>query len=144
MQIVADTNVLLSAYLFRSSMLSWLRDAIEQRAVTIHLDPATSGELKRVLSYPKFKLQQHEQLAVLLSIVQHADIHLQIARSYASLPKCRDDHDQMFLNLAFKVSKLHPEVMLVSGDADLLSLKAKCNFEIVSPAVLRELVKNSD
>jgi uncharacterized protein len=140
-QIVADTNVLLSAYLFRTSTLAWLREAIEQQTITIHLDPATSGELKRVLGYPKFKLLPHEQMAVLMRIVQFAQVYAEPAPSNTILPKCRDVHDQKFLNLAFAVRKAHRKVALVSGDADLLSLAGACPFRIVTPAAFRETVE---
>lgn len=140
MHIVADTNVLLSAYLFRNSSLLWLREAADAGRVTLMLDSLTAAELKRVLAYPKFDLPHHAQTSVLARIVVNARVFEAPAPDQAGLPLCRDASDQKFLNLAQHALPDHPETLLVTGDQDLLALRGQCRFPICRPAELLSLL----
>ena len=140
MHIVADTNVLLSAYLFRNSSLVWLREAADAGRVTLILDALTAAELKRVLAYPKFDLPQHAQTSVLARIVVNARVFEAPAPNQTDLPVCRDASDQKFLNLAPHAFAGHPETLLVTGDQDLLALRGQCRFPICRPAELLGLL----
>ena len=136
MHIVADTNVLLSAYLFRNSSLLWLREAADAGRVTLMLDALTAAELKRVLAYPKFDLPHHVQTSVLARVVVNALAFELPAPDHPDLPVCRDASDQKFLNLAEHAFASHPEILLVTGDQDLLALRGQCRFPICRPAEL--------
>jgi hypothetical protein len=57
---VLDTNALVSALLFRSGRLSWLRQAWLTMALRPVMAKPTTEELLRVLAYPKFRLTAAE------------------------------------------------------------------------------------
>ena len=58
---VLDTNVLLSALLFPTGMVRWLRDAWRSAAILPLASRDTVSELVRVLCYPKFRLTDGER-----------------------------------------------------------------------------------
>lgn len=136
MRIVCDTNVLLSAYLFRSGTFTWLRDAVDAVRVTLVFDRHTTAELTRVLAYDKFALTKSERQSVLLRVMQHAQPHVpaKVIAKKASAPHCRDPYDQMFIDLAYAAGA----DALVSGDKDLLALVSASTVPILTPRQLRE------
>ena len=60
-RLVLDTNVLLSALLFPSGSLSLQRHAWQAGDIEPLASPETTGELIRVLCYPKFGLTEDER-----------------------------------------------------------------------------------
>ena len=56
-----DTNVVLSALLFHSGALSWLRSAWQSNVIRPVVSRDTMKELIRVLSYPRFRLTNDER-----------------------------------------------------------------------------------
>lgn len=133
-RIVLDTNVILSALLFRSGRVSWIGDAWKAKRLIPLVSKETLVELLRVLAYPKFKLTPLEQQAVLEGFLPYAET-VQV-RPAQSLPKCRDPHDQKFLILA---KQGHAD-FLVTGDADLLVLERLEGCPIITPEQLAENV----
>ena len=65
MRVVLDTNVVLSALLFTSGRLAWIRRAWQHQQLKPLVCRETASELLRVLAYPKFKLSTAEQQALL-------------------------------------------------------------------------------
>ncbi len=61
LRVALDTNVLVSALLFPTGSLSWLREQWQSRVVLPLASHATTAELIRVLSYPKFRLTDDER-----------------------------------------------------------------------------------
>jgi predicted nucleic acid-binding protein len=59
-RVVLDTNVLISALLFENGRLSWLRRGWHQGEISPVLSEPSARELTRVLTYPKFRLTQHD------------------------------------------------------------------------------------
>lgn len=55
-RVVLDTNIVLSALLFNTGRLTWVRHAWQRQQVQPLVCTATVNELLRVLAYPKFKL----------------------------------------------------------------------------------------
>ena len=53
---VLDTNVVVSALIFHSGALSWLRVAWRQGSIRPLVSRETTAELIRILAYPKFAL----------------------------------------------------------------------------------------
>jgi uncharacterized protein len=137
MHIVADTNVLLSAYLFRNSSLQWVRQAADTGALTLVFDPLTAAELKRVLAYPKFGLTHSMQESVLLRIIVNAVVISAISPVNTKLPICRDAADQKFLNLSSFAAPTYADIALVTGDQDLIVLAGQCAFPILKPIELQ-------
>jgi putative PIN family toxin of toxin-antitoxin system len=136
MRIVCDTNVLLSAFLFRSGSLTWLREAVDGQSLTLVFDRHTASELMRVLDYEKFALTKAERESVMLRVMLHAEAQTKArpAHPARSVPQCRDRDDQMFLDLAYAVGA----DALVSGDKDLIALTAGSAVPILKPQQLHE------
>ena len=124
-RVVLDTNVVLSALLFRGGAAAQVRQAWQRERLLPLASTATVQELVRVLAYPKFHLslaEQHELLADYLPYVET----VRIPQPPPKVPACRDVLDSPFMHLAVTGQAQ----VLVSGDRDLLSI-AKV-FERVS------------
>ena len=133
MRVVFDTGTVVSALLFTHGQLAWLRTQWTSGACTPLLSAATAAELTRVLAYPKFKLSADEQHELLGDYLPYAEV---VARVRRCPILCRDPGDQPILDLAHGGSA----TVLVSGDADLLSLAGQTAFDIESPAAYRQRV----
>jgi len=118
-RVVLDTNVLVSALLFETGRLAWLRRGWQTSKFTPVLAEPTTRELLRVLAYPKFRLDPLAIEQLLADLLPWSETWPQ------SLPPCgcvvRDPHDQKFLDLAVASGV----AALVSGDADLLALQGQ-------------------
>ena len=90
------------------------------------LSRETAAELIRVMTYPKFALSREERHELLAEYLPYCKI-VEITKK--SPVTCRDPKDQPFLDLA----QSGRAVVLVSSDRDLLALKEKVEFRIVSP-----------
>ncbi|MBM3556171.1 MAG: putative toxin-antitoxin system toxin component, PIN family [Alphaproteobacteria bacterium] len=130
-RVVLDTNVLVSALLFRSGALAWLRFAWQGERVLPLLSRATATELIRVLAYPKFRLDPAETEAVLGDYMPWCETVAVPPR--LALPRCRDPADRPFLALA----RAGRADALVTGDKDLLALEGRFDIPILTPAALR-------
>ena len=129
LRVVLDTNVVLSALLFRSEPADRLRHGWQGGEFLPLTSAATVQELLRVLAYPKFRLSpddQHELLADYLPWT----LGVRIADPPPTVPACRDPLDAPFLHLA----AAGRAKLLVSGDRDLLALAGRTTFGIVTPA----------
>ena len=60
-RLVLDTNVLLSALLFPSGSVSWIRASWRSGRIRPIVSPDTTAEFLRVLAYPKFGLTAEER-----------------------------------------------------------------------------------
>ena len=105
-RLVLDTNVLLSALLFPAASLSWLRHAWQSEAIIPLASQATTLELLRVLSYPKFRLTEQEREDLLADYLPWCETV--VVSDPPAVPHCRDPFDRPFLELA------------VAGSADAL------------------------
>ncbi|WP_337287892.1 putative toxin-antitoxin system toxin component, PIN family [Candidatus Methylomirabilis sp.] len=116
MRVVLDTNTLISALLF-SGTASRLVPLWQSRRITILLSGAILQEYLRVLTYPKFRLNEREVRGLLeeelLPFVEtvRATKHLRVVR--------RDPEDNKFLECTVAGRAEH----LVTGDQDLLELE---------------------
>lgn len=117
-RVVLDTNAVLSALLFTSGRLAWLRRAWQHGQLRPLTCKETVSELLRVLAYPKFRLTTQDQQDLLADFLPHTEAVL-LPRCWPELPNCRDQKDQVFLVLAH-VGKAEA---LITGDTDLLALR---------------------
>ena len=117
---VLDTNVVLSALVFRGGAAGRLRLAWQQGQVLPLVSTVTVQELLRVLAYPKFCLSQVEQDELLADYLPYAET-VRIPQPPPLVPECRDVLDLPFLQLAV-TGKAE---VLVSGDRDLLAVAAE-------------------
>lgn len=117
-RIVLDTNIVLSALLFSTGRLAWIRRAWQHQQLQPLVCHDTVHELLRVLAYPKFKLSAEEQRDLLGDFLPYAEV-VTLPAPWPHLPACRDGKDQVFLVLAH----VGGADALVTGDADLLALR---------------------
>jgi uncharacterized protein len=134
MRLVLDTGVVLSALLFPTGRLAWIADAWRDRRFRPLVNAATTSELLRALTYPKFHLEEGEIQALLAGYLPWTVAVRMSSRQATGLPRCRDANDQKFLELAL-AGKADA---LVSGDKKLLELTDSAPFAIMTPAQLRQ------
>lgn len=124
-RVVLDTNVVLSALVFRGGAAGQVRLAWQRGWVLPLASTATVQELVRVLAYPKFLLSKAEQDELMADYLPYAET-VRIPQPPPLVPNCRDVLDVPFMHLAL-AGKAQ---VLVSGDRDLLAIAAE--FERVS------------
>ena len=132
LRVVFDTNVILSALLFRSGRVSWIVPLWRCGLLIPLVSKESVSELIRVLAYPKFALTQLERQAVLEAFLPYAETVK--TRPKNDLPDCRDPHDQKFLLLA----ACGNADKLVTGDKDLLSVEGFTACPILTPDQLSD------
>ena len=130
-RVVLDTNVVLSALVFRGSAVGQVRLAWQRGLILPLASTATVQELVRVLAYPKFRLSPAEQHELLADYLPYAET-VRIPLPPPVVPDCRDVMDLPFMHLAMAGQAQ----VLVSGDRDLLAIAAEferiCACSIVS------------
>lgn len=131
-RLVLDTNVLLSALLFRSAGVTWLRTAWQSGSILPLTSHDTASELLRVLGYPKFGLTVPDCDDLLADYLPWCET-VTIVEPFPVIPACRDPADQPFLTLALAGNA----DALVTGDRDLLVLANSFPIPILSPADMR-------
>ncbi len=136
---VLDTNTVLSALLFVNGRLVPLRTAWQSGELTPLLCAQTVEELLRVLAYPKFKLTPEEREELLADYLPYGEV-VSPWTSKPEVPVCRDEKDQIFLDLA-AIGAAH---WLVTGDRDLLDLGGQVRFQIIAPATAIELLTSAE
>jgi uncharacterized protein len=133
LRVVFDTNVTVSALVFRAGRLAWLREAWIDGSVIPLVSRETVTELLRVLAYPKFRLEADEAKDLVALYLENAEMLGQM-RADVRIPACRDPDDRVFLRLAYAAKA----DALVSGDLDLLALGARSKIPILAPEALRQ------
>jgi putative PIN family toxin of toxin-antitoxin system len=126
---VLDTNVVLSALIFPGENTTRIRDAWRSGRITPLASRVTAAELMRALAYPKFALSASEQEHLLADYLPWCEV-VEIPVPPPAVPRCRDPHDRPFLELAVAGRA----TLIISGDKDLLALRAKARYSIVTPA----------
>lgn len=123
-RVVLDTNVLVSALLFRGEV-SRLAELWKSGKIVSVVSPATFKEFKDVLAYPKFSLAESEIRTIIedevLPFFEVVDVHEEISGS------CRDADDNKFLACAVSASADY----IVSGDKDLCDMRRYKSIKIV-------------
>lgn len=137
---VLDTNIVLDWLVFRDTALETLRQALDERRVTIITHAPAIDELRRVLAYPQCKLAPEQRGDLLNSYrslsseaVLPEDFTLDNLLLPAGFPRCRDHDDQHFLALAYHIRADG----LVTKDKQLLRLRkrvARFGVTILNPA----------
>ena len=132
---VLDTNVVLSALVFRQGRSGGVREAWQQRRFTPLVSKATASELMRALAYPKFRLTAESQNELLADYLPWC-MSVRMPQRPPDTPACRDPDDQMFLQFAM-VGKAD---WVVSGYQDLLALARRFDRPILTPGqILAEI-----
>ena len=131
LRVVIDTNVLVSALIFKSNAMQPIRRAWQSGACIPIVSRETAEELIAAIRYPKFALDREDQEHILIEYLPWCET-LAEPRTRVKLPSCRDIDDQPFLLLAAASGA----DILVTGDKDLLALGKLTRFEILKPAEL--------
>ena len=132
-QLVFDTNVLVSAALFRESTPGVALTAALHQGVIL-LSPATAQEVKDVLARPKFDryLSTETRNRFLAALLRKATF----LEPEESIQACRDPKDDKFLEIAVAGQAMY----LITGDDDLLVLHP---FRGISIVTASEFLANS-
>lgn len=125
-KVVFDTNVLVSALLFRGG-LSKIVDLWVKGKIVPVISRDTFEEFKKVLFYPKFSLTEKEVKIIIeeniLPFFEVADITADVKGL------CRDPDDDKFLSCAVSAGA----DFIVSGDNDLCDLRKYKSVKIIHP-----------
>jgi putative PIN family toxin of toxin-antitoxin system len=115
-RVVLDTNVLISALLFKGE-LSKLLEFWQQGRIVPVISKETFDELTTVLGYPKFSLSRKE----IKSLIENEILpFFEVIKASQNVQgACRDPEDDKFISCAISARVDY----LVSGDKDLSDLK---------------------
>lgn len=138
-RLVLDANILVSALLFHSGRLSWLRGAWSSGRIRPLAGRETTAELIRVLGYPKFRLSEADRQDILEDYLPFCET-VTVPDPPPAVPECRDPFDRPFLELALAGNA----DALVTGDADLQALSDAFVVPILTPAGLKRQVSAGD
>ena len=137
MRAVLDTNVLISATLIHDGtedriLRAWQRDAFD-----LVLSPQILDEMGRALFYEKLRkarwMTEEEVAALVRSLAREAVLVAGRVRVKVS----RDPDDNKFLEAAIEGQAQY----VVTGDKDLLGLKAYGDIRIVRPAAFLPMLR---
>ena len=130
-KLVLDTNIVLDWLVFSHVSMNALQKGTEGRRITVITYPPALDELRRVLTYPQFKLdasRQSEVLDAYQALAATATLpegfsldHLMLP---AKFPRCRDRDDEHFLALAYHTGA----DALVSKDKAVLRLRKRARI----------------
>jgi len=131
LRVVFDTNVAVAILVFEDPQLKALTARWNEGELHALADEETLAEFDRVLRYPEMKLDEASAVAMSLRYRARCEI-VANGVEVASLPRCSDPEDQMFLCLAAR-SDAH---WLLTRDKALLELRGKVRFRIAAPEAL--------
>ena len=129
-RVVFDTNTVVSALVFTTGRLAWLRLHWREGKCVSLISRTTAKELVRVLAYSKFRLSAERCLELQSDYLPYCR---NIDTAKRCPVSCRDPKDQRFLDLAH-CGKAY---LLVTGDDDLLALVGQTAFVIETPEAYR-------
>jgi putative PIN family toxin of toxin-antitoxin system len=124
--VVIDTNVLISALLFRGTP-GELIPLWKSKRIIPHLSKQIFDEYLRVLAYPKFQLSPDE-----IHFLLHQEIlpwFETVSHPAGTVIIAADPSDDIFIRCA-EAARVKT---IISGDRHLLSIKSYGNIEILSP-----------
>ena len=124
MRVVLDTNVLISALLFKGELSRMVGLWQEGKIVPI-ISKETFDELRAVLEYPKFSLSRAE----IKSLIEHETLPFFEVVHVSKHVKgaCRDPEDDKFISCAISANA----DCIVTGDKDLADLKKYQSVRII-------------
>lgn len=141
--LVLDTNIWLDLLVFGDPGVAWLGTALQAGRLRAVVDAFGLAELTRVLGYPlgRFAIAPDERRAILDDCRCLAfEFTATPGTGIPPLPRCRDRHDQPFLELAQACGAR----CLITKDRDLLMLTRRLRgvaaFLIATPADAHQLL----
>jgi uncharacterized protein len=132
-RVVLDTNVLISALLFRGG-LSKIVGLWQKGKIIPVISKETFSEFVTVLEYPKFSLTQEETDSIIkYEILPYFEI-VEVVKGVKGI--CRDPEDDKFISCAISGSADY----IVSGDKDLFDLKQYKSIRIIKASDFLKMV----
>lgn len=139
MRAVIDTNVLIAGLLWHGPPHALL-ERVEAGTLSLVFSPALLAELAEVLGRPKFDTilvrSDTSREQALAEVRQLGEI---VEPPPLAAPVCRDPDDDHVLALALAAAA----DLIVSGDADLLSLGSFQGIPVVSPTGALRIIDRS-
>lgn len=131
MRLLLDTNVVIAALLWHGTPRRLLDRAIDDEVIELYSSPALLEELGRALGYRKFtqRIAQHATSVATL-VAQYRALLILVSPIHTPRVVARDPDDDEVLALAFAAQV----DLIVSGDDDLLALRAFRDISIVTAA----------
>jgi putative PIN family toxin of toxin-antitoxin system len=122
--VVLDTNVLISALLFKGE-LSGIVGLWQEGKIIPVISKETFDELRTVLEYPKFSLSRAE----VKSLIEHEILpFFEVVKVGKHIKgACRDPEDDKFISCAITASA----DWIVTGDKDLFDLRKYQSIRII-------------
>ena len=132
--LVLDTNVVLDWIAFNDARVQPMVAAIERGLLCAATSAACLNELRRALGYAQVKLDAAAQALAFERYVTHATLfEISKAAAVTGLPRCEDEDDQKFLELAWHTRASH----LITRDHALLKLASQVaragRFRVLAP-----------
>lgn len=122
-RLVLDTNTVLALWMFRDPKLEFLRVWIDLGHCVLHTRVDALDELRCVLTYPRFGLDNDRQARIFADYCQRiGQLSPSTTEDMAApedLPYCSDQDDQKFLEIAIWSEATH----LLTRDKALLRLR---------------------
>ena len=131
-KVVLDTNILVSALLFKGGLAA-LVDLWKKGRLIPVLSRETFQEFKAVLEYPKFSLTRQDMKVIIEEEVLPYFEVIEITDNIKGI--CRDADDDKFLACALSASA----DFIVTGDKDLLDLDKYKSVRIINASVLLKM-----
>ncbi len=132
LRVVLDTNILVSALLFRGE-LSRISELWKSGKVIPLVSKETFQELRAVLEYPKFRLTKDEISTIIEEEILPFFEVVEIANQVSGI--CNDPDDDKFISCAISASA----DIIVSGDKHLCELRAYKSVRIIKAADLMKI-----
>jgi len=118
LRIVLDTNAVLDLLLWHNAELDCVAQALNACRAQLVCDDACLRELRTVLRYPKFGLDETQALALYEAYCTRLELLPLPESPDTGQPRCRDREDQKFFDLAARAGA----DLLVTRDRALLRL----------------------
>ena len=126
-RVVLDTNVLISALLFRKDT-SKIIDLWKRGKIIPVLSKETFDEFKVVLDYPKFSLTRDEIYSIIYEEVLPFFDVIEVKSKIEGI--CKDSDDDKFISCAISSGAK----FIVSGDKDLCNFGSYRSAKIIKPS----------
>ncbi len=123
LKIVVDTNLYLSLFVFRSTMLHHIFDMVTNGKLTLCISPTQIAELKKKFEF--FRVNKQVQEKVMIFVNAKATL----IYPTTTIKKSRDIKDDFLLEL----SETAEADYLITRDKDLLVLKKWNNTTMIMP-----------
>jgi putative PIN family toxin of toxin-antitoxin system len=132
---VIDTNVFISS-LFGGNPLDVLKE-VSDRRIDILYSQQTLSEIRNVLFRKKFDFISKDKKLIFIDFIVNNGIEIKVK---SKIDLCRDKKDNMFLELTVDGIADY----LISGDADLLTIRSINNIKIITPEEFLNTIRKSD